>query len=445
MFPLQKFQDFVAQKSLLSGNEKVLLTVSGGKDSVLMAHLFKLSGYHFGIAHCNFNLRGEESSRDENFVKMLASTMEVPFHVVHFDTRTYAAEHKISTQMAARTLRYDWFERIRKEQAYNLISVAHHQNDVIETLLLNLTRGTGIAGLHGILPKKGFLIRPMLCFSGEEIEQAIENNRVSYVEDSSNASDKYARNKIRSKVIPLLKSMNPNLEATFEHNVRRFSEAEALAQKMIGQIRSDVVHVEDDLVRIGLKTVRDQISHRLLLFELLKPYHFAEAVSDEILDSAEGASGLLFYSSSHQASLNRGELILRPLAVVQRQPVLLNIHPQDAEIIFEGRQILVAYTEDLRFESNPLKAFVDADRLVYPLILRKWEQGDRFIPLGMQTFKKLSDFFIDEKVPLPLKDQVPVLVNGNGELIWIGGMRQDNRYKLTSATKKVAIFELKIS
>lgn len=444
MFPLQKFQDYIVQNSLLSGNEKVLLTVSGGKDSVLMAHLFKLSGCDFGIAHCNFNLRGQESQRDEAFVKMLAAQLEVPFYVVHFDTIAYAEEHKISTQMAARELRYTWFEKLRVQEDYQLIAVAHHQNDAVETVLLNLTRGTGIAGLHGILPKRGFLIRPMLCLSSEEIDEAMVLNRLSYVEDSSNASDKYARNKIRQKVIPQLKAINPNLEETFEHNIRRFAETEIVLQQMVLQVQKKICKAEGARVLVDLESIRNLVPQRLLFFEILKAYHFTEKVTDDILQSLDHQSGRSFYSTSHRATLDRGKLMITECMPAKVQEAIL-IHPHDQKVFMVNDLIQIIYTENISFEKEKSKAFVDAEKLIYPLILRKWEHGDRFMPLGMKTFKKISDFFIDEKVPLPLKDQIPVLVNGNGELIWVAGMRQDNRYKLTTATKKVAIFELKIS
>ncbi|HWW43260.1 tRNA lysidine(34) synthetase TilS [Pedobacter sp.] len=444
MFPLQKFQDYIVQNSLLSGNEKVLLTVSGGKDSVLMAHLFKLSGCDFGIAHCNFNLRGQESQRDEAFVRMLASQLEVPFYVVHFETKAYAEEHKISTQMAARELRYTWFEKLRVQEDYQLIAVAHHQNDAVETVLLNLTRGTGIAGLHGILPRRGFLIRPMLCLSSEEIEEAIVLNHLSYVEDSSNASDKYARNKIRQKVIPQLKAINPNLEETFEHNIRRFAEAEMVLQQRVLQVQKEICKTEGAAVLVDLESIGNLVPQRLLFFEILKTYHFTEKVTDDILQSLDHQSGRSFYSISHRATLDRGKLMITEHTGAMVQEAVL-IHPHDQKAVMANQVIEITYTDNINFEKEKFKAFADAGKLIYPLILRKWEYGDRFMPLGMKTLKKISDFFIDEKVPLPLKDQVPVLVNGNGELIWIAGMRQDNRYKLTTATKKVAIFELKIS
>jgi len=442
MFPLQKFQDYIAENSLLRPDHKVLLTVSGGKDSVLLVHLFKLSGYTCGIAHCNFNLRGDESQRDEAFVKLLAAKMEMPFFVKHFNTKSYAETHKISTQMAARTLRYNWFEELRQGENYDLIAVAHHQTDVIETVLLNLTRGTGISGLHGILPKRGLLIRPLLCLSRAEIDEVVDKAHLDFVEDSSNRADKYARNKIRLHVVPQLKTINPNLEQTFEQNIQRFSETEMVLQQVVRQLREQICKTREEVMQLPLRDIKALMPQQLLLYELLKPYHFLDPVVRDILQSLDKQSGVSFYSVSHRATINREQLLITPVVqagVFESQ----EIHPSDKQIRFGDQKISVCAGTDTGFEKVTHKAFLDADKLVYPLVLRTWRGGDRFMPLGMSVFKKLSDFFIDEKVPLPLKERIPILVNGNGEIMWVAGMRTDNRYKVSSATKKVTIFELK--
>ena len=442
MFPLQKFQDYISENALLSAGHKVLLTVSGGRDSVLLVHLFKLVGYNCGIAHCNFNLRGEESHRDEMFVKMLAATMGMPFYVKHFDTKSYAATHKVSTQMAARTLRYDWFEEVRQQEQYDFIAVAHHQSDAIETVLLNLTRGTGIAGLHGIRPKVNFLIRPLLSLTRSEIDEAIDSEKLDFVEDSSNLADKYARNKIRLQVIPQLKAINPNLERTFEQNIQRFSETEMVLEEVVSKLRLQICKTDGNITQLSLTEMRALVPGQLLLYELLKPYQFQYPVIRDILASLEKQSGVSFYSSTHRATIDRHNLLISPLAAKDILPIE-TIHPQDAFKTFGQQQLTITHTTDLGFEKVAHKAFIDSGKLIYPLILRTWQEGDRFMPLGMSVFKKLSDYYIDEKASLPLKDQIPVLVNGNGEMVWIVGMRADNRYKVSSATKKVTIFELK--
>lgn len=440
MLPLSPFQDFITKHKLFSSGNKILLAVSGGKDSVLMLHLFKAIGVNIGVAHCNFNLRGDEAQRDENFVKILAETLDLPLHITHFDTKKYAAENKISTQMAARYLRYSWFEEIRLAHQYDYIALAQHQNDAIETVLINLIRGTGISGLHGILPKKQHLIRPLLFLSREEIDEIVTAENISFVEDSSNVSTHYTRNKLRLQVIPHLQDINPNLEKTFAENMARFTELENFLELEVAKLRTKLIHKKVDGLYIALDEIARLNPQKLLLYELLKPYHFTATVAEEILDSLNAVSGTHFFSSTHQAIINRNDLVI----VEKHAGNLLNqfVHPATAKIDFGDATIFVHYSTEIKFEVNAEKAFVNADQLIFPLVIRNWQNGDKFIPLGMKMFKKVSDFFIDEKVPLHVKHNTPILVNGNGDIIWVVGMRQDNRYKLTTATKKVAIFEL---
>lgn len=440
MLPVQQFIDYIKKNALFSLDEKILLGVSGGKDSALMVQLFKLAGLDFSIAHCNFNLRADESQRDESFVRLLAHSVNVPFYVAHFDTKTYAAEHQISVQMAARELRYQWFEEIRGKGNYAYIALAHHQNDSIETLLLNLTRGTGISGLHGILPKRGKLIRPMLFLSRMQIDELVENNPIEFVNDSSNESTKYARNLIRHTVIPHLREINPNLEHTFVQNIHRFAQIESLLEDMATQIRSRISRNVGGAVYFDIKEIMALNPLQLLFFELMKPFHFSGTVVDEIIQSLTNQSGTSFYSFSHRATVDRKNLIISEIKPMNEEHYL--IHSTDEYVLIEDQKISLFHTESTLVENNKLKAFVDADRLIFPLIVRFKQNGDRFMPLGMTQFKKLSDFLIGEKVPLPQKDRIPLLINGNGEMIWVAGLRQDNRYKVNTTTKKVVIFEL---
>ncbi|TKC07354.1 tRNA lysidine(34) synthetase TilS [Pedobacter frigoris] len=441
MLPLTDFKRFIQQHLLFAEDEKILLAVSGGKDSVLMAHLFKNCGYQFGIAHCNFGLRADESQRDESFVHLLAATLGVPFHVTHFKTKDYAAQQKVSTQMAARMLRYEWFEEIRRENGYTAIALAQHQDDAIETVLLNLTRGTGIAGLHGILPKRDQLVRPLLFLSRQDIDRLIISENIDFVEDSSNLTTNYARNKIRLKVIPQLKEINPNLEQTFEQNIQRFADTEMVIQQVVAGLRDELLIKHHQEIHISIAKVRSLKPQRLLLFELLRPYGFSESVTLEIFQSLDRQSGTSFYSPTHRITLDRKILILSESNTTTPQNVF--IHGNE-ELVEVGRQkILMSYSGTPYFEKEKTKAFVDSDLLIYPLVIRSRQEGDKFVPIGMKTMKKLSDFFIDEKVPLIEKDQVPILINGNGDIIWVVGLRQDNRYKVTGQTKKVAIFELR--
>ncbi|RZL38243.1 MAG: tRNA lysidine(34) synthetase TilS [Pedobacter sp.] len=441
MLPLQQFKDYIKKNALFLPEQKIVLAVSGGKDSVLMAQLFKLCNYNFSIAHCNFNLRADEAQRDESFVKLLASTFDVPFHITHFDTKVYAAEHQISTQMAARDLRYQWFEQVRVEGNYDYVAVAHHQNDSIETILLNLTRGTGISGMHGILPKRDKIIRPVLFLSRVEIDELVEENDINFVEDSSNESSKYARNKIRLNVIPHLREINPNLEETFAQNIIRFAETEEVLAAFVAQKRMEVVSQVNGNVCLSIEEIKALKPQKLIVFELLKPYHFTSKVVDELLNSLDKQTGTSFYSPTHSATINRDQVLISVLRDKDESTVKF-LHPKDDCIIINGTKISLFYSESTLVENNPIKAFVDLDQLIFPLIVRFWQDGDKFMPLGMRNFKKLSDFFIDQKVPLPQKDKIPLLINGNGEIIWIAGFRTDNRYKVNATTKKVAIFEL---
>ncbi|MFW0715815.1 tRNA lysidine(34) synthetase TilS [Pedobacter sp. N23S346] len=440
MLPLSQFQDFIKKNELFTSGNRILLAVSGGKDSVLMMLLFKTLGVDIGVAHCNFGLRADEAQRDENFVRLLADAHDLPFYVTHFETKKYAAENKISTQMAARILRYAWFEEIRVANQYDCIALAQHQSDAIETVLINLIRGTGISGLHGILPKRDRLIRPLLFLNREQINEIIEEDNIAFVEDSSNLSTNYTRNKLRLQVIPHLQEINPNLEKTFAENITRFTSLENFLDLQVAKLRTEIILRKVDGWYISLAEIAKLNPQKLLLYELLKPFHFAANVVEEILDSLSAVSGTHFFSLSHQAIINRNDLVI----VEKNANTVLNqfIHPLTAKTYFGDYTISLRYSTEIKFEVDVTKAFVNADKLIFPLVLRKWQNGDKFIPLGMRLPKKVSNFFIDEKVPLHLKHNTPILVNGNGEIVWIAGMRQDNRYKLTTATKKVAIFEL---
>lgn len=443
MLPLQSFRAFISRHELFQPGQKILLAVSGGKDSVLMVHLFKLSGINFGIAHCNFQLRAAESQRDEAFVKQLATSLDVPLHVTYFETKAYARAQRCSTQMAARTLRYEWFEQIRLQEGYQAIAVAHHQNDAIETMLINLTRGTGISGLHGIAPKRDQIIRPMLFLSREDIDLIINRENIPYVEDSSNGSDHYARNKIRLNVVPQLKAINPSLERTFAQNIQRFQEAEAVIQQHVQSLRASMLKETPVGSVLSIEELQTLVPQNLLCYELLKPYNFTESLTAEVLGALQKQSGTSFYSSTHRITLDRQQLIISPLHKTNDHadnPSL--IQPEDQEIDLQYHTLTIQYAEGNTFHKDG-KAYVDYDLLTYPLSLRTRQAGDVFVPLGMKTHKKLSNFLVDEKVPLPEKDKIPLILNGNGDIIWVGGMRQDNRYKVSATTKKVVIFELK--
>lgn len=442
MLNLSAFHSFIKQHALFEPTEKVLLAVSGGRDSVLMTHYFKQAGFNFGIAHCNFKLRNFEADAEEQFTSDLADELEVPFFTTYFNTSDYAAEKGISIQMAARELRYQWLEEIRADFGYAHIALAHHQNDAVETVLLNLTRGTGIAGLHGILPKRDKLIRPLLFLNRDEIDEMVRTEMLAYRDDSSNSSTKYARNKIRLQVIPVLKELNPQLEETFKANARRFSELEILLNERVEQIKKELffekAHDEIEIPISGIKILKPI---NTLLYGLFSPYNFSESVLQDLVNGLESQPGKVFESATHQIVIDRGKLILS-----QKQR---NIAP---EIWISEQAGEFVWNDELyKNYSLPVSGFknktsndivqLDYKMLIFPLKLRSWEKGDYFYPLGMKGRKKLSDYFIEQKIPRQYKEKIGVLENGNGEILWIAGYRPDERYKITAGCEKIFILE----
>ena len=439
MIALNRLQTFIKQHALFQEKECVLLAVSGGRDSVLMARLFKLAGFNFGIAHCNFQLRDEEADRDEQFTSQLASELEVKFFVARFETAEYAKENHISIQMAARDLRYQWLETIRKEFGYHYIALAHHQNDVIETMLLNLTRGTGIAGLNGILAKKDKLIRPLLILRRDEIDQMPP---FDYREDSSNVSVKYARNKIRLEVIPVLKKLNPSLEQTFEANRKRFSELEILLEQRVNELREQLFKkLDDHEFEIDLKLLKNLIPLNTLLYGLFHPFGFTETVLNDLTIAWEGSPGKVFRSLSHQLILDRDRLILCQMH--QSTPEDIYISTKPTEYIWNRQKFSsrVKLITKFQLSKDGAMAQLDHDLLQFPMKLRPWKNGDQFQPLGLKSKQKLSDFFIAQKIRLNHKKDIGILENGNGDIVWIMGFRISERYKISTNTKKVFILE----
>lgn len=437
----ERFVEYLHKQALCQPQQRVLLAVSGGKDSVMMTRLFVESGYSVGIAHCNFGLRGVESDADEALVYQLAKTLDVPFYVTRFDTTGYARGAGISIQMAARELRYAWFETIRASQGYDYIAVAQHRNDHVETLMLNLVRGTGLAGLRGIQPKRGHVIRPMLFLSAAEIEKYVEQHGLAYRDDASNFSTKYARNKIRMEVIPRLKELNPDLEATLAKNMTHFNDAYVVLQRYIEYLRTQLFHKHNaEEWRISIADLTDLYPQEFLLYELFKPFGFSEAVLTDLARSLPGTPGKRFASPSHVLYIDREEVVISPSV------------PATDNVVYDTAAVLEKVGDCVqwggyRFEAqlstytavamNPHIAQFDARKIVFPLQIRSWKKADMFQPLGMSGRKKLSDLYVSLKIPAYRKHTVPVVVNGNGDILWVVPYRMDDRYKITSKTKKV--------
>ena len=437
-----KLQDFIQKENLFTKNEQILLAVSGGKDSVLMAQLFALCGFKFTIAHCNFNLRGQEAKRDQEFVKNLAKQLNVPFYLANFNTQAYAEEHQISIQMAARDLRYAFFEEVRLENRFDKIAVAHHQNDVIETVLINLVRGTGIAGLHGIKAKRENIIRPLLCFTAEEINHIVQEYNISFVEDSSNLSNKYFRNKIRLDVVPALKELNPSLEKTFEKNLNYFTDLEEFLALQIAALSDKMLKPFVGGYRIEIAEIKALNPIQLLLFEILKPFGFNLTSIQDLIKALENPNSQQFYSDDYVALLDRESLIINKVLDAVQFNILIEEEEMEVQNhLFKLKSsVLQQPLTDFKSEANV--AYVNSNLLVYPLTVRNWKTGDSFKPFGMNGMKKLSDFFIQLKINNLEKAKTPILVNGDGKIIWVCGLRTDDRFKVTLKTNKIIIFTL---
>ncbi|MGB4774174.1 MAG: tRNA lysidine(34) synthetase TilS [Daejeonella sp.] len=442
MLPLNRLLSFIKQHDLFQPEERTLLAVSAGRDSVLMVHLFKKAGFNFGIAHCNFNLRADEADADEQFTKKLAEKLDVTFYSKRFDTKIYSQKHHISIQMAARELRYDWLEKIRREFDFKYIAFAHHQNDGIETMLLNLTRGTGIAGIHGILPKRNQIIRPLLFLNRDEIDELVKTENLDYRDDSSNQSSKYARNKIRLEVIPKLKELNPKLEETFEANRRRFAELEIILNQRIEELKQSLFkEISTNEIQIELSSLKKLNPLHTLLFGLFNPYGFTESVLHDLVNSWDGQAGKTFESPNYKLILDRDHIILTKRSEDEIEDVQINLEDTSIEWNNQVFKSYVSSLKDFQLQKCSNLVQLDFDLLKFPLKLRTWQKGDIFKPIGLKGNKKLSDFFIDQKIPLHKKHKIGVLENGSGEILWIVGYRMSDRFKISPNTKKVFIFE----
>lgn len=443
---LNSFNTYIKKEKLFSKTDKILLTVSGGIDSIVLCELFHQAGLKFGIAHCNFQLRGEESDTDELFVEELAEKHVVQFHSVAFDTSTFAKKNKLSIQVAARQLRYQWFEEIRTQFDYKYIATAHHQDDSIETFFINLIRGTGISGLHGILPKQNNLIRPLLFTGKDQIEVFAKKNKLEHREDSSNASDKYLRNKIRHQLIPLLKELNPNISQTIAEDIQRLSDTEKVYKKEITNVNSKIIKEDKNGIRISIKELKKLNPIEPYLFEFLYPLGFNSATVDEIIESLTGQSGKQFYSATHRLIKDRDFLILESSSKHQVSGQKKSNHKikksQKSLVIDEIKLNFksISKTAHYNLQTTNESVNIDLDKIKFPLEIRKWEKGDTFYPLGMKGKKKLSDFFIDKKLSIFEKENTWLLTSNN-KVVWVIGLRLDDRFKVTDKTKKIYFVE----
>ena len=436
---LQAFQTYICDESLFAKTDKLVLAVSGGVDSMVMLDLFQQSGYEFCVAHCNFRLRGAESDGDEVFIRDYCGEHGLELYVKHFDTREHADLEGISIEMAARQLRYGWFRQLRAELLYDYIVTAHHQDDLIETMLINLSRGTGIRGLTGIQAKNGEVVRPLLFASRQQILEYAATRLISYQHDSTNDELVYQRNIIRHRIIPLFEELNPAFRRNAAKTAAILKDTREVYQQKLEEIRSGVEMRERDNVLFpvsGIQALQPKLS---LLFELFHPYGFNADQIEEIAGSLTGESGKSFFSKTHRLVKDRDRLILTEFSKEPEcrgvryyidehcsridEPISLTFGRMDKDAAF-------------RFSTDPKVADLDYNQLQFPLILKKWERGEYFQPLGMSGLKKLSDFFIDEKLSIPEKEACWILYSGK-KVVWVVGRRIDDRFKITHHTQQV--------
>ena len=463
---LQRFQQYISDHHLFSPKDTLLLAVSGGVDSVVLCELCKQAGFQFIIAHCNFTLRAEESARDAAFAQQLAQGYQVPFLIKEFDTQVYAESNKLSIQEAARELRYNWFAALMKSemgnrkadvggentkigepttnhkpQTINSLVTAHHLDDNIETMLMHFFRGTGVHGLRGMLPKQGNIVRPLLFARKQELKQFATANKLNWVEDSSNALDKYSRNYFRNQLIPLVQKIYPEAENNLAGNLRRFADMELLYEQAVELHKRKLLEYKGQEVHIPVLKLQKSEPLHAIVYEIIKEFGFSAAQVEEVIRLLRSESGRYVQSATYRIIKNRRWLIIAPAQSQEAQTLVID--EEENRIVFENGSLNFEQLQNknVQLSNEPFMAFIDLDTIQFPLMLRKWKKGDYFYPLGLRKKKKLARFFIDQKLSLTDKEKVWVL-ESNKKIIWVVGLRIDDRFKITDATKQILKIQL---
>lgn len=433
---LQKVSAYILKHALLAPEDLHLVALSGGADSVALLRVLHSLDYHIEAVHCNFHLRGVESDRDEHFVKSLCEKFGIRLHLIHFDTKEYAILHQVSIEMAARELRYRYFDQLRQDIGASSVCVAHHQDDSVETLLINLLRGSGIHGLTGIRPRNGNIVRPLLCVNRKEIEDYLDSIGQNYVIDSTNLKADLVRNRLRLEVLPLLNQINLGATSNICRTTQYLAEAERV---YIDTIHHEISHIVNSRTegeeRVVINDLSNLPSADCFLYEWLSPYGFNRTQTAQLIESIDNHdTGREFVSSTHSLVTTRDSLILAPI-VEQRKPLLI---PEPGRYIYaDGRSIVVQETDDLTISRTSNCATLDAVKVKFPLTLRHIQDGDRFIPFGMSGTKLISDYLTDLHLSLHEKRRQLVMIDASGEIIWVVGRRTGNHQRITSDTCRV--------
>ncbi|MDO9593799.1 MAG: tRNA lysidine(34) synthetase TilS [Lutibacter sp.] len=430
-------------------DKNLLIAISGGIDSVVLTHLLHKLHFKISLAHCNFSLRGKESNEDEEFVKELGEKLEVQTHTIKFETEAYAEEKGISTQMAARDLRYSWFQKIAKENNIDYIITGHQKDDVLETFFINLTRGTGLDGLTGIPEIQGNIVRPFMIFSRNDILIYAAKKKILWREDRTNSSIRYVRNKIRHKIIPVLKELNPNLLETFHNTLENLKGSQQIVKDRIQNVKEKMTKIHKNELHFSIDELKKLSNPKIYLFEILKEYGFTEW--NDVADLLECQSGKQVFSKTHRLLKDREVLILSEILQqeeIERFEIFENTTEINVPIALKFETITIPFDtknhqnkvlEELIFDDKNTIS-IDFDNLEFPLILRKRQKGDFFFPIGLNGKKKVSKFFKDEKLSLIDKENAWLLCSKN-DIVWVVGMRLDDRFKVIKTTSKI----LKIS
>lgn len=422
----QRIIQYIDKEDLFSSDSNILVALSGGADSVALLCILHAAGYHCEAAHCNFHLRGEESNRDEQFVRQLCKKYEIRLHTVDFDTTRYATKNHISIEMAARELRYNWFEEVRTKCQADVIAVAHHQDDSVETILLNLIRGTGITGLLGIRPRNGAIVRPLLCINREEILHYLQSIGQDYVTDSTNLEDEYTRNKIRLNVLPLMQTINPSVKNSLIETSNYLNDVSAIYNRYIEEAKTRITTSEGIRIRQLLK----EPAPEALLFEILHPLGFNSAQIKDIANSLHGQPGKQFSSKEWRVIKDRELLLLEKAQSENKEELPFLIIKEEKE-----------YTPDFLIPREKGIACFDADKLNGEISYRKWQTGDTFVPFGMKGKKKISDYLTDRKFSISQKERQWVLCCGE-RIAWLIGERTDNRFRIDETTQRIVIYKI---
>jgi len=433
---LQDFNTYIRKLDLCRPKEGILLAVSGGIDSVVMAHLFKEAGYFCAIAHCNFQLRGVDSELDEGFVRLLALSLDIPFYIKRFDVEAEMKEHGISLQMAARDLRYKWFEELMTEHSMDRVATAHNQNDAVETFFLNLSRGSGIKGLKGISPSRGRIIRPLLFASRTQIEFYQKSRKIEFREDRSNQETKYQRNKIRHDVLPVMEQINPGFMEVMNGNMERLGEVFEVYDQSIQKTRDELFKEKQGKITIDIEKLKTLSPIRTWLYELFSPFGFTPMQCEGIEKIMDAGPGRQSISTTHRLFIDRDRMILVPTGSRSFERYYLDDPARHSALPFPMDMEVLDRAELDSIPKDPNTACLNLDEIQFPLIIRRWMHGDYFFPLGMEQNKKLSDFFVDEKVPVPEKERTWIMASGK-KIVWIMGYRIDNRFRITPSTNRV--------